>query len=111
MSSKKVKRSNYQIGYCPPVEYELVFASPSDGYESPDYTELILKDFCDKEMNVYEKGIPMTVLKEMKIVRYLKNEFTNERLVPYFSDFDNTIAKAKKWWGIEKRWFFKENLV
>ena len=50
----------------------------------------------------------MTVLKEMKIVRYLESDFTNERTVPDFSGFDNRIAEAKKWWGMEKRWFFEK---
>ena len=85
MSSKKTKRSNYQIGYCPPIEYELVCTSPPDGYESPDYTEEIVEDLDDAEKNIYHKGIPMTVLKEMKIVRYLESDFTNERAIPDFS--------------------------
>ena len=108
MSSKKTKRSNYQIGYCTPIEYELVCTSPPDGYESPDYTEEIVEDLDDAEKNIYHKGIPMTVLKEMKIVRYLESDFTTERAVPDFSGFNNRVAEAKKWWGMEKRWFFEK---
>jgi hypothetical protein len=60
----------------------------------------------DAEKNIYHKGIPMTFLKEMKIVRYLENDFTTERAVPDFSGLNNRVAEAKKWWGMEKRWFF-----
>ena len=73
MSLKERKQSNYQIGHCPPIKYELVCSTPPDGYESPNYTEEIVEDFDDEERNMYEKGIPMTVLKEMKIVRYLES--------------------------------------